>query len=263
MNGPIAQAAALAVYGNEYLRGSVWSAFWPSANVFKYCKYVHFLDGGETLADPPAWFAALKASGVSGLRLHHVAGKQAIGSDRELAGFVGGGGRWLIEAIAPQASAIWEAGWRVAPKDEHGSIWEVEYRCIAPHSPRPPHQDVDRDALRARLRSTLSQIAAFATQQKLDWFATAFENARRKLENDAPLSEAWGGDFAHATLPLAGQQLLGAAAAAWVFGGMGSWNDQGFESKADDAEYKRLSDQLWVELCDSVCAAANSPVPAG
>jgi hypothetical protein len=42
---------------------------------------------------------------------------------------------------------------------------------------------------------------------------------------------------------------------------MGSWNDQGFESAADRAEYQRLSDSLFAKLCESICAAVNSTPP--
>ena len=44
--------------------------------------------------------------------------------------------------------------------------------------------------------------------------------------------------------PLPAAQLLGAAQSAWVFGGMGSWNDLGFEGE-DQALYDRLSEELY------------------
>jgi hypothetical protein len=44
---------------------------------------------------------------------------------------------------------------------------------------------------------------------------------------------------------------------AWVFGGMGSWNDQGFDGD-DDRIYRELSDHLYDLLNQGICAAANS-----
>ena len=58
-------------------------------------------------------------------------------------------------------------------------------------------------------------------------------------------------------LPLDARQILGAAQAAWVFGGMGSWNDLGFEGHAQD-EYTALSDELFSLLNQAICEAANS-----
>ena len=262
MNGPIAQAAALTLYGTQHLHGRPWSEFWPGAHVFKYCKHVRFRDGEQVDADPAAWFAALSAGGIRQLRLHRVAGKQAIAGDRELSAFVGGGGRWLIEAQSATDSVLWEAQWRTGPRDEHGAIWEVDYGRIAGRRPHIILPHAMPEALRTSVRTTLGAIESFARRQKLDGFAASFEAAQHNLDADAPLQDVWGGDFGHATLlPPVARQLIAAAATAWVFGGMGSWNDQGFESAADRAEYKRLSDSLFAKLCESICAAVNSTPP--
>jgi hypothetical protein len=43
---------------------------------------------------------------------------------------------------------------------------------------------------------------------------------------------------------MAEQQLLFAASHAWVFGGMGSWNDMGFEDKQVQHRYETVSSAL-------------------
>jgi len=48
MQAPIAQAVALTIAGNRFLRGNAAGAFWPEASVFRYCKRVHFV----TLSGP-------------------------------------------------------------------------------------------------------------------------------------------------------------------------------------------------------------------
>jgi hypothetical protein len=50
--------------------------------------------------------------------------------------------------------------------------------------------------------------------------------------------------------------ILDACQTAWVFGGMGSWNDMGFERGEGD-EYNRVSDNLFRLLTDAIPAAAN------
>lgn len=51
--------------------------------------------------------------------------------------------------------------------------------------------------------------------------------------------------------------LLDACQSAWVFGGMGSWNDMSFEG-ADQAEYDRLSEELFNTLNETIQTAANA-----
>jgi hypothetical protein len=57
--------------------------------------------------------------------------------------------------------------------------------------------------------------------------------------------------------PSLAKALLDAAQSAWVFGGMGSWNDLGFEG-ADQAEYDRVSQQLFTVLNETIQVAANA-----
>jgi hypothetical protein len=47
--------------------------------------------------------------------------------------------------------------------------------------------------------------------------------------------------------------MLDAAQSAWVFGGMGSWNDLGFAG-AEQKEYERVSKHLYAALTDAICA---------
>lgn len=261
MNGFIAQTAALAIYGNEYLRGRPWTEFWPTANVFKFCKAVRF--ASEPVApDPPAWFAQLKAAGVEGLRLHFASRKSALANDRELAAFIGGS-RWLIEAVSREASSVWEAQWRVGTKEDRG--YEVDYLCIDSHGQRLPRARLTVAELRSQIGDALQAVSLFAANNKLTQFTPSFQTAIAELKSDEPLVSTWAsrdvrpGDFGHTTLlALDARQLLGAADAAMgVFGGMGSWNDQSFDGAAAQ-EFTQISDMLFRLGCDSICAAVNS-----
>jgi hypothetical protein len=60
-------------------------------------------------------------------------------------------------------------------------------------------------------------------------------------------------------LSLPSQQLLAACEAAWLFGGRGSWNDQGFEGTAQ-LRYEALSDELFALLNRAICVAVNQPI---
>jgi hypothetical protein len=50
---------------------------------------------------------------------------------------------------------------------------------------------------------------------------------------------------------------LDACQSAWVFGGMGSWNDMGFEG-ADQKEYDHVSEQLFAALNETIQAAVDA-----
>jgi hypothetical protein len=57
---------------------------------------------------------------------------------------------------------------------------------------------------------------------------------------------------------LAAQQLLFAVGESWVFGGMGWWNDMGFENKEINDDYLQLSQKLYDLLLQGIIGSTNS-----
>ncbi|PWE17826.1 hypothetical protein DDZ18_05575 [Marinicauda salina] len=53
--------------------------------------------------------------------------------------------------------------------------------------------------------------------------------------------------------------LLEASTMAWVFGGMGSWNDF-YPSEEKAAEYERVSEALYRAIQDAQLAAVNAEI---
>lgn len=268
MQTTISQAAALVIFGNDVLRGHARSDFWPAATVFRFCNTVRFvaLSGApakpiETLhaEDPIQWISRLKDAGTTGLRIHNVGRGDPRINDRMSVGFVGGGPRWLIETRQAHASDVWEARWQVMNReDPERKIWEVTY-FRTDHGRSPiALQAPNLRAMRHDLAATLSRLEAFATRQKLEEFAISFRKASTILSSDQPLSGTHHSDLAPtAAVPLEAKQLLGAVQAAWVFGGMGSWNDLGFAAD-DQQEYLTLSDELFTRLNQSTVGAVNA-----
>jgi hypothetical protein len=268
LQGTIAQAAALAIFGNDILRGYSRENFWPAATVFKFCKAVRFVAlSGEAAKpteslfaeDPMQWISRLRDEGTSSLRLHHVARNDPRASDRMSVGFVGGGPRWLMETQHARASDLWEARWQVVNKDDPDKkIWDVAYCRVDQGRAHIPLQAKSLTALRQDLMMALSRIEAFATRQKLEMFAGAFRKATAILSSADPLAETYHSDLAPTPImPLEAKQLLAAIQAAWVFGGMGSWNDLGFDGN-DQQEYTALSDQLFLLLNQAISVAVNT-----
>jgi hypothetical protein len=268
VQGPIAQAIGLTLFGNAFLQNHPPSDFWPNASVFAFCKSVTFVTlSGPANApieapmapDPAAWFAALRDGGVTALRLHHNPSDSEKYSDRMTVGFVGGGGRWLIEALRGTSCDHWEARWRVKDRnDPERRIWEVAYGRLAVNRPANVTKTIDPSVLREDLATALAEITTFAQKHALASFIDAFEDGRSRLQAESPFEGLHHADFDRCrSLPLVGKQLLGAAEAAWVFGGMGSWNDMSFEGE-DEATYNTLSDRLFSLLMAAIVAGANA-----
>lgn len=274
MLGSVAQVIALTAFGNAFLQGpqTVSSpTFFPSNSTFQFCEYVHFADvpassksKQETVwaTDPAAWFDRLRKEGYVALRLHYGAvGGKTVGTyhfpDRMLAGFVGGGGRWLIEAIGPRGSDYWEARWDLGDRSRADrKIWRVTYVRIAHSQVTPATGPDDLENLKRTLDTTLLELQTYATNHKLDSFAAIFQKSRMQLTTEVIGKDLYHSDLTpKGQLSLTAEQLLAASQLGWVFGGMGSWNDVAPQA---DKEYEQLSERLFDLLNRTYVDVANT-----
>lgn len=269
MNGHIANAVAIVCAGNRFLHGGDIGAFWPEAPVFNFMRLVEFrhppTSGKDTddyplvASDPMEWFESLKPR-CRGLRLHQSApargpNQQLDVPDRMLAGFVGGGQRWLIEAAGETESELWEPFHRIGDRnDPQRRIW----KCTHIMQGLAPRLELDADVMKlddavARFRKALVPIETYARDEKFDNFADIFNEAIAAIDSGKPLIE---GDDPMATYTgFSDRQaaIFEACSRAWVFGGMGSWNDLGGGER-----YDRVSQALYDSLNDCIAAVANS-----
>jgi hypothetical protein len=269
MQGTIAQIVALTARGNSILRGLSESQTFQSQNsTFAFCESVDFLSVNEGIltkkvgiwaANPHDWFERLRKANVHTLRSSYgPSGRNDI-ADRMLVGFVGGGGRWLIETRSAERADYWEARWQIGNRERlDKKIWRVSYARIHTGKPSEPGQADDLTQLKAELRECLGNIANFSRSHQLDWFTAAFESGIARLDSNTPLEGLYHQDIAPpGFLSSSANQLLGSIEAAWVFGGMGSWNDQGFEGE-NRTRYEELSEKLFRLLNKAIVAAVNS-----
>jgi hypothetical protein len=177
------------------------------------------------------------------------------------AGFVGGGGRWLLALTSDEGKNFWEASWEVGNQNAADQrIWRVRYGLVAEHAnfSIPILRTVD--AVCEQLQEALAETLEFADDHRIEGFATRFRKAIQCLSSDDPFAEAYHKDLSpEALLSLPAQRLLAACQVAWVFGGMGSWNDMGFDG-AEQNRYDRVSEKLFALLNEGICASANSSV---
>jgi len=271
MTGTLAQLIALTSFGNEFLEtGSVPNEFYPGNSTFQFCNSVEFVAFKQAFfftrfkektftADPVEWFKKLKKDKCKKLSLfYQSSADQSTGPDHKLAGFVGGGGTWLIEAIYDKHSDFWANNWAVTNKEAADrKIWSVKYGATAWEQPTQNLQ-FDLATVKNEVGEALSNISNFAGRHQLDNWTSIFEKARKTLDADNPAVDFYHKDLIVAkNYSLAARQLLFAAGLAWVFGGMGSWNDLGFGTDEDNKLYDDLSAALYGAINTAVMAAVN------
>jgi hypothetical protein len=267
MNGPLAQLVALTCHGNAALQGlRSPTPFFPDHSTCRFCDRVEFVApvrrwfgraGDRVVAtEPDAWFAWLRSTGVSSLRMLREPQHHPLAPDRMTAGFANGGGNWILSAFDGRAYGSWLAHWNVWNRDAPAQrIWRVGYRLVrtsAAHETTP-----DFGTVSAALRAALVDVRAFSAAHDCDPFTAGFDDALAALDGATHAPVYHNDLFERGALSDAAAQVLAAAQHASVFGGMGSWNDMGFDGDAQVA-YERVSEALFRALNASICAAANS-----
>lgn len=117
--------------------------------------------------------------------------------------------------------------------------------------------NVDLVECKQRLRTVLSRAADFATRGGGKHWAEIFHKALLCLETEVTAA-GWDA-FPTQGYSLDAWQLLRSVSVAWVFGGMGSWNDwvphSSYPARESD---NTIDDDLYFCLIDCLVAATNS-----
>jgi len=268
MVGTLAQLIAFVSHGNAFLMdGFRVQDFYPSNSTFQFCNQVSFvtLRKGfrrteiEVAQTPNDWFTFLAGHKCQRLSIGYLPSSNPTFSDHKLAGLVGGGVTWQIASCFSKYADYWLSRWEVTDrKAPDKRIWKVTYGRVAENKGLPRFS-IDLLSDKDKLESILKRIGTFARQHDLDFWADKFHNALEALTSDDPISLTYHKDL----LPVDGygldaKRLISACSEAWVFGGMGSWNDLGFEDKSENEQYERLSKDLYETINLCVVTAANS-----
>ncbi len=268
MVGPTAQLVALACHFNARARGASSAAFFPVNSTCQFCEYARFVQrrvrwfgragDWELVAETPDQWLSTQAKSSRRALITREPGRDSRLSDRMAAGFVGGGGTWELWIVESGRADAWNPAWQVGNRTAPDRrIWRVTYARTATRVAREILAE-PLEPLRARFENALSKALVFCGRHNVEGFASQFRNAVESLSSANPFSLVYHKDLAPAgTLSLAAQQLLAGSSAAWVFGGMGSWNDLYFDS-ADKDDYERISDELFEVVNRSIVAATNS-----
>lgn len=272
MQGNVAQALALVCVGNAALGGRDVRGFWPNASVFRFSKICEFLtpspanadDWVQVAHDPLAWFETLRSSCL-GLRLHvaprPLQAGQSLLNERMSVGFVGGGPRWLIETVGRERSQVWQGFDKLLDRnDPQQKIWANGYLLQGETEPQSLTSD-PLDLATSELEVVLVEIEQLANALQAGNFAECFANARAALTSAEAAPSFYEDIIDYSGMSIEAQRALMAVSSAWVFGGMGSWNDMSAPPELSE-RYERDSEALFQSLQRLIAAIANSTFAA-
>lgn len=250
MNGELAQSLAIATHVTAWLAESRGARSRPgeSPGVPSFVDIVAF----DSVAGVDAWVERLAQTKVNRLWLA-VAGLGMAGTpgglDPHLSAAFAGGVPVGLLSTGPAGNRLWQAHWQVGARVPDGAQIAVANYESQPASGGPARIGVGAAA--DELDRTLLRAVGFAGRQQLPRWARVFADARRHSAGEGPdlFPAAWPDPDS--------RRLAGMARAAWVFGGMGSWNDLGFADGDAQREYEQLSRQLFDAVMRAFVAAVN------
>ena len=269
MIGTVGQIIALISHGNRFLSPHGGPEIYPQNSSFRFCNQVDFRlhlkkrlfvkSSVSTICENPnEWFRYLKDTCCKQLRFHyrHSGEVQAL-DDYNLAGLVGGGGHWLIEACYGPESVLWNNFWDVTePYGGENRIWHVTYITDGRRS-QPWGVGIPIAKAKERLLETLHVIRDFAHDQNLDSWKNIFETALTTISSDNPEIDFPQLDLLPEKVDRYTRQVFYSAAKAWVFGGMGWWNDNWFEVEDIQTEFQRVTSNLFDAVNEAYGSVLN------
>jgi hypothetical protein len=266
VNGELAQLIATAAHGSAWLAGRSGAAA-PSLeqanSTFQYVRHVQF-ELERSLGRKPVvqtdvagWLAEARRRGVTRLWLAVARGSELF--DRNPIGFAGAATWFAVATVNDRPIEVWRAGWTVGdPEAPDRRIWDVTYRGRRNSEIAPAH--VNPAAAMDRLTAAIRDAESFATAEGMDEWAAVFGAALKLADATDPIPPYHPDMFPTAAYGRSARHLLATATRAFMFGGMGSWNDLGFGSADSNHAYERVSRGLYDAVLQAFIAAVNGPL---
>ena len=260
MNGELAQLVALATHGTSWLaRGGEPPDLLLENSTFKFVRVIEFADGSGTVSGVAPWLMGLASRRVRRLWLV-IPDPPPVRPrwpylDAHLEVAFSNAGGWHVLATADEGhpAEAWTSQWHVEDlRVPDRKVWTV--RIEGRPAPRSQPRQFDLEHARVALVNTIEAARALATREFPEW-APAFAGA---LSATSPI---YNPDLMASDFPGPAQRLAAMADTAWVFGGMGSWNDVAFPSPAIEAEHREVSRALYGAVTQALVAAVNCPLP--
>jgi hypothetical protein len=259
MNLELAQLVALVTHGNAYLISKARAQppeISHELSVFDNLKRITFVEKKgpsektqTQLSEGTAgWYRHLKDHKVRRLRIVTINwSKERPDLPPVMASAFAGCGNWALLSEGTKADVIWFPQYS-SGNDECLTFVGTQL------DKRFPEASTDLDVAELTLKNALKNIRDYAVEEKVgDNWVGIFSRALDILGSDEP-SRAYISEL----LPETGyghktRRILQAASEAWVFGGMGSWNDL-----CGDERYSAVTDALYGSIIDGIITATNS-----
>lgn len=265
MNGELAQVIALVAHGNAFLTHagavpidlSVNSTF-QYVNEVKYVMYKNTIDPkGKLVAESVAdWFETLRMQKAKRLWAIGFAWDRTDFAEHIAVSFAGGV-PIAIQVDLPNGFELWYPLWKTGGKPE--KPWFVEYRGLTfkySHAVVP----MGMEDVKVRLHNAIVSAEQFARKPEvnLSGWADTFAQALIQLHSENPIPPYHPDMLPAGLYGLGARQNIAAAAQAYVFGGMGSWNDLGFAKPELQKEYEEVTKTLYQAVKMATLMASNS-----
>jgi hypothetical protein len=251
MNSELAQSLAIATHVTMCLADSR-DGHTPPADQPSFPEFADLV-AFDSVVGAEAWAQRLAGDGVDRLWL-------AVSRPAEFitpvgAAFLGGLPVGLL-STGTAGSHLWQPQWSTATRAADGAdILVVNY--LSEPAPVEPSR-IGIEAATRELDAVLRRATDFADREDLPNWAQVFTRARQQPAPDGGPRGTDHRDLFPASWPDAdGPRLAGTALAAWVFGGMGSWNDLGFQDDGVQREYEQISRDLLDAVLRAGIAAVN------
>lgn len=271
-------------YGNAFLRNS-GSEHVPelldSNSTFKWVGSLRFTRLGiagsskqetvEVSQRTLGWFNALQSDHAKLLSLHVARRRGLSGLPEIVDGSFAGSRRWQIQAEFDDHFELWVPIW--SPGLPKPNIWAVEYKGWRLQRPLvSSHENLNRiwenlvarigDARNLAKKAETSRLkhGTLNSNDPTTYYGKVFEDAEVAAESANPIPAYHPDMLAPFGYLLKARQIIAAASKAWVFGGMGSWNDLGwiFKNPFQRVRYRRITAQLYDAVIKGFVAATNS-----
>lgn len=259
MNAEILQIVALTSYANAYLNDKKVSfdKSHPAGYGYRNIKFVSKVAQLDPIAqrellaqNPNDWFKLLKKKNVNRLYLTYQMSTNKFKDH--------------IEATKGKKVGHWNI---IAKKENNCDLWtnyiQAEYgeainyyHLIIKDTSFETLNFPSLETTKLYLKAILSDLINFTIKSELENWTKVFQNALDTLSIEDSLKLIDEKFFPADCYSLEAKQIIATCDFAWVFGGMGSWNDVSHVHNYD--LYSRLTANLYDTLCNALAAAANS-----
>ena len=265
MNGEMAQIIFLVSHGNACLHDpETLIADHSTRTVFQYVSSLDFTryetsedTTGQVVAGSASqWFAFLRS--IQASRLWNVSFEWSRSDIPEhVAVAFSGGVPSAIQADLPHGHELWVPHWKTGGPDK--MPWMIEYR--GHRIPKSLIADpLPMSVVINNLRKAVTRASEFSRRAEFNGsnWSDRFSQSLEMLDSQHPNAPYHPDLLPEEGYSRESHQLLASAAEAFVFGGMGSWNDMGFGDPKTQNEYDRITSELYAAVKCALITASNS-----